>query len=412
MSEDISFYTSNNPASSPRPCPISPCRDDMSPLSPSSSPTLFMTENARLPRLLSHDSSSMDSGYSGLQQDISNSRISASSTSSFQFIEPKRPETSTSSSSPPTRCTPPKYSPNSSANSRQGFTVFHSLSSGSGESIDDDYMELMDMESLDDDAQMPTDISSLISKDIKSANRSPDLKSESFVRKRLNMDESAKNSLFRSPSTPKTSTITSLITTPERQCLQNISENVTPFGYRNISTGAFKRPEPPAISPIHSKRYKCENEPPATAAIMQFPHPPFPPKRPVFRKSMSMNDANIMSALSRSSSEPNLIGDFSRPFCLPLIEGKHTDLKSISSGTMRSLLSGEFNENIASFKVIDCRYPYEYEGGHISGAVNLYTQEQILVELMTKKTEPNADGSKRHILVFHCEFSSERGPKL
>lgn len=33
-SEDISFFSSNSPPSSPRPCPISPCRNDsMSPLS-------------------------------------------------------------------------------------------------------------------------------------------------------------------------------------------------------------------------------------------------------------------------------------------------------------------------------------------------------------------------------------------
>lgn len=417
--EDISFYSTNNIASSPRACPISPCHAENL-LSPGTSPSIFMIENnVQLQRHNSHDSTSMDSGYSGHQQE-SNSRLSHSSTSSsaFQFVEPKRPE----NFSPTSLKTPLKYSSgllssssmNSSGSTRKGFTVFHSLSSGSAESNDDDYMELLDMESMDEDTQMPIDLSSLICKDIMSSSKTPDGKRvDSFVRKCLNMDGGAKNKLFSSPSTPKSSTITSLITTPERQCLQNISENVTPFGHRNISTGAFKRPEPPSMSPINSKRYKSENDPPASADFMKHPVPPqFPQKRPILRKSVSMNDASIMSALSRSSTEPNLIGDFSRPFCLPIIEGRHTDLKSISAGTMRNLMLGAFDDSVASFKVIDCRYPYEFQGGHISGALNLYTHEQIIEEFVNKKTEPAVDGVKRNILVFHCEFSSERGPKL
>ena len=62
----------------------------------------------------------------------------------------------------------------------------------------------------------------------------------------------------------------------------------------------------------------------------------------------------------------------------------------------------------AEFKIIDCRYPYEYEGGHIQGAVNLYTQDQINSFLQDKFNDSTA---RDNILIFHCEFSSERGPK-
>jgi M-phase inducer phosphatase 2 len=301
---------------------------------------------------------------------------------------------------------------NSSGSSRAGFPVFHSLSSGSGDSIDDDYMELMDMESIDDDMGMPNDLNSLICKDIKSSKTPENKRSDSFVRKCLNMDGSVKNSLFSSPTTPKTSTITSLITTPERQCLQSISENITPFGHRSATTGAFKRPEPPSMSPTQSKRHKGENEPPMGTTLLPFALTHTQQKRHVLRKSMSMNDAVIDNVLLRSSSESNLIGDFSRPFVLPLVEGRHNDLKSITAATMRQLLLGEFDDKVASCKIIDCRYPYEFEGGHIRGALNLYTHEQVLEELVTKKTESKATDGKRDILVFHCEFSSERGPKL
>lgn len=97
------------------------------------------------------------------------------------------------------------------------------------------------------------------------------------------------------------------------------------------------------------------------------------------------------------------------------MDGRHNDLKSISAQTMAQLVRGEFKDSVASFKVIDCRYPYEFEGGHIRGAENLYTHEQIINELVNIKTEvPKVvpEGPMRNIIVFHCEFSSERGPKL
>lgn len=97
------------------------------------------------------------------------------------------------------------------------------------------------------------------------------------------------------------------------------------------------------------------------------------------------------------------------------MDGRHRDLKSISAGTMAKLLRGGFEDTVASFTVVDCRYPYEFEGGHIRGAQNLYTQEQIITELVNSKTEsPKVvpDGKMHNIIVFHCEFSSERGPKL
>ncbi|XP_013148890.1 PREDICTED: M-phase inducer phosphatase 1-like isoform X2 [Papilio polytes] len=132
-------------------------------------------------------------------------------------------------------------------------------------------------------------------------------------------------------------------------------------------------------------------------------------KRPVLQRAYSENNASIMSALARSVVEPDLIGDFSLPFALPLTHGDHADLKSISCDTLAGLLQGQYDDSVSSYQVIDCRYPYEFEGGHILGAINLYTPEQVL----TLVNEPlPKSGDKRNILIFHCEFSLERGPKL
>ncbi|NWX10534.1 MPIP2 phosphatase, partial [Caloenas nicobarica] len=106
-----------------------------------------------------------------------------------------------------------------------------------------------------------------------------------------------------------------------------------------------------------------------------------------------------------------LIGDFSKAYLLQTVEGKHQDLKYISPEMMVAVLTGQFSSLIESCVIVDCRYPYEYEGGHIKGAVNL-PLEQDAEEFLLKKPIVPFDASKRVIVIFHCEFSSERGPRM
>jgi len=127
---------------------------------------------------------------------------------------------------------------------------------------------------------------------------------------------------------------------------------------------------------------------------------------PVFQRSHSESEASIMRALQKSSQDANLVGDFSRDHTLPLISGKHQDLKCVSPQILAQVIRGEYSGCIKKCVIVDCRYPYEYDGGHIHGAENLYTQE--LVESYLLETATHADS----VLIFHCEFSSERGPKL
>uniref|UniRef100_A0A8C3IE41 protein-tyrosine-phosphatase n=1 Tax=Chrysemys picta bellii TaxID=8478 RepID=A0A8C3IE41_CHRPI len=73
-----------------------------------------------------------------------------------------------------------------------------------------------------------------------------------------------------------------------------------------------------------------------------------------------------------------------------------------------ALLFGQFQSLIETFYIIDCRYPYEYWGG---GALNFHRQEDVFEFLLKKPLFPSTP-QKRIVLVFHCEFSSERGPKM
>jgi hypothetical protein len=79
-----------------------------------------------------------------------------------------------------------------------------------------------------------------------------------------------------------------------------------------------------------------------------------------------------------------------------------SDCNNISSDTMIRLMNGEYN---SKYIVIDCRYPFEYEKGHIKDAINCWLPKDL--EDMFFKTP-----MKECILVFHCEFSQKRGPNL
>ncbi|XP_011945794.1 PREDICTED: M-phase inducer phosphatase 3 isoform X1 [Cercocebus atys] len=129
------------------------------------------------------------------------------------------------------------------------------------------------------------------------------------------------------------------------------------------------------------------------------------------KKTVSLCDINITQMLEEDSNQGHLIGDFSKVCALPTVSGKHQDLKYVNPETVAALLSGKFQGLIEKFYVIDCRYPYEYLGGHIQGALNLYSQEELFSFFLKKPIVP-LDTQKRIIIVFHCEFSSERGPRM
>ncbi|XP_014651114.1 PREDICTED: M-phase inducer phosphatase 3 [Ceratotherium simum simum] len=129
------------------------------------------------------------------------------------------------------------------------------------------------------------------------------------------------------------------------------------------------------------------------------------------KKMVSLCDINITQMLEEDSNQGHLIGDFSKVCALPTVSGRHQDLKYVNPETVAALLSGKFQGLIEKFYIIDCRYPYEYLGGHIQGALNLYSQEELYNFFLKKPIVP-LDTQKRIIIVFHCEFSSERGPRM
>ncbi|XP_015453519.1 M-phase inducer phosphatase 3 isoform X12 [Pteropus alecto] len=104
----------------------------------------------------------------------------------------------------------------------------------------------------------------------------------------------------------------------------------------------------------------------------------------------SLEDQEEAKMLEEDPNQGYLTGDFSK---------------------VAALLLGKFQGLIEKFYIIDCRYPYEYLGGHIQGALNLYSQEELYNFFLKMPIVP-LDTQKRIIIVFYCEFSSERGPRM
>ncbi|CAF0829603.1 unnamed protein product [Brachionus calyciflorus] len=106
-----------------------------------------------------------------------------------------------------------------------------------------------------------------------------------------------------------------------------------------------------------------------------------------------------------------LIGDMSRPHILPILsKSRHNDLASIGPSTLVDLINGKYQDRISKYIILDARYPYEFDGGRINEAQSAFNKEEIMKKLFDRPIQ-NIDG-KQVVLIFHCEFSIERGPKL
>ncbi|XP_064007318.1 M-phase inducer phosphatase 2 isoform X2 [Pogoniulus pusillus] len=238
-----------------------------------------------------------------------------------------------------------------------------SLTSSMSEEEDDGFMEILDEEEMKSDGDMPQGMENLLTAPL--------------VRKEEAEPCPARRGkcrqLFRSPSMPS-----SII----RPILKRID-----------------RPQD-RDTPVKTKRRKSVAGTPGEEAAE--------PRARLLR-SRSYCQEEIENLLANDHRE--LIGDFSKAYVLQTVEGKHQDLKYISPEMMVAVLTGQFSSLIESCVIVDCRYPYEYEGGHIKGAVNLPLERDV-EEFLLKKPIVPFDASKRVIVIFHCEFSSERGPRM
>jgi len=189
--------------------------------------------------------------------------------------------------------------------------------------------------------------------------------------------------------------------------------------------GKFRALTPRKSSPVPIKsgaRHPCKpatmaNPRPAPIHRPRLFSAPVQPETPGFPRRQSDSQLNLDSAsesrvLLPCASDPTIRGD-GQKCTLPTIRdnASHADLPCISPDTVCQLLDGEYDDALAGFHVIDCRYPFEYAGGHVKGAHNLWTIPDWESFCFGGKHIPlHAKPKRRTALIFHCEFSSHRGP--
>uniref|UniRef100_A0A665UXV2 M-phase inducer phosphatase n=1 Tax=Echeneis naucrates TaxID=173247 RepID=A0A665UXV2_ECHNA len=256
--------------------------------------------------------------------------------------------------------------------SSPNFLRSSSLTSSLNDDEDDGFLEVM-VDNMENDSGMPMGMASLLTAPLVSDSAGED---SPVIRCRP-------RSLFRSPSMPSPA-----------------------------SRPSVKRPDCPADenTPIRVKRRRSlAGTQPTT--LEQNPESPRMVSLHYLLRSKSFCQTDIEKLLDSEDSSNELIGDFTKPFVLPTVEGRHQDLKYITSDVMVATLTGQFNHLVERVIVIDCRYPYEFEGGHIKEALNLHQEEQV-EDFLLKNPIVASSPEKRVVIIFHCEFSSERGPRM
>lgn len=84
-------------------------------------------------------------------------------------------------------------------------------------------------------------------------------------------------------------------------------------------------------------------------------------------------------------------------------EDRADGLPRIAKNTLLELLDGKFSGQFDNVMIVDCRFEYEYDGGHIDGAVNFNDKDRLAGELFNSP-------KSRTALILHCEYSAHRAP--
>ncbi|KAF4989701.1 hypothetical protein FDECE_14616 [Fusarium decemcellulare] len=143
---------------------------------------------------------------------------------------------------------------------------------------------------------------------------------------------------------------------------------------------------------------------------------PFLRNRKQFRRSLSMFEHPADLIKNKSDGEETTssalqsvmdVEEAQEPVLPHFLTEDPTDtIPRITRETLVDVLDGKYYEHFDQKMVIDCRFEYEYDGGHIDGAVN-YNDKDLLTSQLFKTPM-----SGRTLLIFHCEYSAHRAPLM
>ncbi|EDR21909.1 M-phase inducer phosphatase, putative [Entamoeba dispar SAW760] len=117
-------------------------------------------------------------------------------------------------------------------------------------------------------------------------------------------------------------------------------------------------------------------------------------------RSVVLTDEIIRPITPVRSSHPCSIGKISTKFF------SRVGFKTLSPYDLNQLIN---SSKLDELFIVDVRYPYEFNGGHVRYSMNIATDVTLYKEL-NKLFEINH--SKKIILIAYCEFSQTRAPSL
>ena len=147
-----------------------------------------------------------------------------------------------------------------------------------------------------------------------------------------------------------------------------------------------------------------------TVGHVRKPSAPVQRPRKHFRRSLSMfeHSADVMKSEKMDScleGLPSIMDvDDLHQLRLPHFTPAEGNIPRITKETMIDVLDGKYGHCYDQSLVIDCRFEYEYKGGHIDGAINFNNKEELATKLFEPSSAPNT------LLILHCEYSAHRAP--
>jgi rhodanese-related sulfurtransferase len=194
---------------------------------------------------------------------------------------------------------------------------------------------------------------------------------------------------------------------------------------KSLSKNSLFLTEPPQLSPDLSTASAFDYPPCSTGfswGMPSFGHGStrYFPRHCKVRRTHSMFERPEKVLLSPRDNVPNLEASpaFSPFVCKPSIlshekcpiktyQVDQDQFRRIDSDTLCEIMDGCYSSLYDRHVIVDCRFEYEYEGGHIDGAININSKERLREELIV-----NASSTERVLLIFHCEYSAHRGPQM
>ncbi|ORY87106.1 hypothetical protein BCR37DRAFT_385521 [Protomyces lactucae-debilis] len=128
---------------------------------------------------------------------------------------------------------------------------------------------------------------------------------------------------------------------------------------------------------------------------------------PQFRRTQSMVNSNDEFL---SAGKPNVspkVEAANEPTILPSFQSREDQIRRISGATLARVLDGQYSHSYDQLQIVDCRFAYEYAGGHVHNAINISSLQALDEHPLLTDPQPT-----RTLVILHCEFSAVRAPRI